>query len=426
MTAKLWEKFTNIRIGRYLRMGKGAVIQTENSDGTVSSIDLAELAAIDSIAAADLAKIDGITNGTGAAGKALVLDSSGNVAMPDNGIFGLSRAAVAAAGSSATDATAMTDQVNAVTAADGTKGVALPAAATTTGPIWVINTVETAILKVYPVNGGNDNINGLAEDAAISIAPGQAAVFIPTSATQWYCEASAQIMPPASVASVAAAGTTAADATVLASQINAVTASDAAKGVALPAAALGLAVYVQNTVQTATLKVYPVNGGNDNINSLAEDAAFVMGAGKGAWFVCTSATQWYCPQNAGAGAEVLAATATLTAADSGKTLYLNHATEFATTLPAPALGLKFRFIVAAAPSGADYTVVTAAAAQVMVGSVHSAAGDAGDTETTLGATTITFVGGQSVMGDMADVESDGTNWYVKAWSAVAAGVTLTG
>lgn len=100
----------------------------------------------------------------------------------------LSRGAVAAAGSNAATATAISVQVAAVTASDGTKGVALPAAATTTGPIWIINTVTTAgaNLKVYPVSGGNDNINALAEDAAFTMGPGMAALFVPTSATQWY------------------------------------------------------------------------------------------------------------------------------------------------------------------------------------------------------------------------------------------------
>jgi len=49
-----------------------------NSDGTTTEIDLAELAAINGIAASDLAKIDGITNGTQAAGKAVVADSNVN------------------------------------------------------------------------------------------------------------------------------------------------------------------------------------------------------------------------------------------------------------------------------------------------------------------------------------------------------------
>lgn len=140
------------------------------------------------VAAAEMAFLNGVTAGTGAASKALVLDSSGNVTMPSAGMVALTRAAVAAAGSSASDATAMTRQFNAVTGATGATGVALPAAATTTGPVWVINTDTNSPLLVYPVNGGNDNINELAEDAALTLPPRAAACFVPTSATQWYAE----------------------------------------------------------------------------------------------------------------------------------------------------------------------------------------------------------------------------------------------
>lgn len=180
--------FRKIRVFGDALFKDGATISIENTDNTISTVNLLELAALDGIAAADLAKIDGITNGTGVASKALVLDSSGNIAMPATGAIGLSRAALAAAGNDATNGGAIATQVVAVTASDGTKGVVLPAAATTTGPILVINTVLTsgADLKVYPVNGGNDQINGEAEDAAFTMGPGEAAWFIPTSATQWY------------------------------------------------------------------------------------------------------------------------------------------------------------------------------------------------------------------------------------------------
>ena len=128
------------------------------------------------------------------------------------------------------------------------------------------------------------------------------------------------------------------------------------------------------------------------------------------------------------GAEVVTATNVIEATESGKTFFLNSTTEFISTLPAPAAGLKFTFIVSGAPSGASYTVVTTAAAQVIVGHVLTSqdAGGSGDTETTLGATTITFVDGASVMGDRVDVVSDGTNWYASARCAVVAGITLTG
>lgn len=152
--------------------------------------------------------LDGITAGTGAASKAVVLSSGGDYAMPSGGVFALDRGTLAAAGSSASDAAAIVTQVVIATGADGAKGIALPAAATTEGPILVINDAAATLL-VYPVNGGNDNINALAEDAAFSMAGGEWALFIPTSATQWYTATrAAQGLPQAvSKQTVANAGT---------------------------------------------------------------------------------------------------------------------------------------------------------------------------------------------------------------------------
>ena len=100
---------------------------------------------------------------------------------------------------------------------------------------------------------------------------------------------------------------------------------------------------------------------------------------------------------------------TLTAAQSGTTFFLNSATEFATTLPAPVAGLTYTFIVKTAPSGASYTIVTASSANIIKGQAVNAAGVAGDTGTA--DDTISFVDGQAVAGDMVTVISDGTNWY---------------
>jgi hypothetical protein len=117
------------------------------------------------------------------------------------------------------------------------------------------------------------------------------------------------------------------------------------------------------------------------------------------------------------------AASTLTTAQSGYTFFLNSATEFVTTLPAPAAGLNYTFIVTAAPSGASYTVVTASSANIIKGQAVNAAGVAGDTGTA--DDTISFVDGQAVAGDQVTVISDGTYWYAKAFCAVAAGVTFT-
>jgi hypothetical protein len=120
----------------------------------------------------------------------------------------------------------------------------------------------------------------------------------------------------------------------------------------------------------------------------------------------------------------LTAASTLNAdTDNGKTFYLNASTEFVTTLPAPAIGLRFTFIVKTAPSGASYTVVTNASANIIKGQAVNAAGVAGDAGTA--DDTISFVDGQAVAGDKVDLYSDGTSWFAYGFCAVAAGITFT-
>lgn len=125
-------------------------------------------------------------------------------------------------------------------------------------------------------------------------------------------------------------------------------------------------------------------------------------------------------------AEELIATATLTEGDSGKVFYLNAATEFATTLPLPFMGGKFTFIVKAAPSGADYTVVTKNSANIMLGHILTSqdAGGTADSETS-GGDTLSFVSAKAVVGDMAEFFSDGVKWYARATSKVFDAITIT-
>lgn len=96
-------------------------------------------------------------------------------------------APLAAAGSSASDATRVVKPVSVVTGADGAKGVALPAAETNLERV-IINDSNTYALKVYPVSGGNDSINELAEDEAIIVGPSQRSVFVATTSGQWYVD----------------------------------------------------------------------------------------------------------------------------------------------------------------------------------------------------------------------------------------------
>lgn len=123
--------------------------------------------------------------------------------------------------------------------------------------------------------------------------------------------------------------------------------------------------------------------------------------------------------------ETVAATNVITAAECGKDFYLSHATEFASTLPAlstVSAGCRMRFIVAAAPVGADYTVVTGNSlenqifGQVVVNNATVAGADED---------TITFAASAALKGDWAEVVSDGTSWYVSGLGVGAGAITLT-
>lgn len=72
-------KYNKVRVDKKLTLGKGASLVATSAAGVETVVDMTELAALNDIAAADLAKIDGITNGTAAAGKALVLDANKDI-----------------------------------------------------------------------------------------------------------------------------------------------------------------------------------------------------------------------------------------------------------------------------------------------------------------------------------------------------------
>lgn len=129
--------------------------------------------------------------------------------------------------------------------------------------------------------------------------------------------------------------------------------------------------------------------------------------------------------NAQGRAQTLTAAATLTANQSGSTLYLDLAGGFAVTLPSPALGLNYDFWVKTAPTGA-YTIVSGGSANIIVGHVISSedAAGSGDFETS-GGDTITLVANTAVKGDRVYLHSDGTSWYVSAETSVQDAVTIT-
>ena len=125
--------------------------------------------------------------------------------------------------------------------------------------------------------------------------------------------------------------------------------------------------------------------------------------------------------------EVVTAANIITAAESGSVFFLSSATEFASTLPAAAAGLRFTFIVTAAPSGADYTITTDSSANIIKGQAYTldvnSATDP-DFEVT-GCDTISFVSAKAVAGDRVDVICDGTNWFAYGFSSVFDAITFT-
>jgi hypothetical protein len=91
--------------------------------------------------------------------------------------------AVTAAGSTIADAAQLSQGINVVTGADGTKGVILPVAVP--GMQIIVKGVTAGVLKVWPKTGGT--INALSASAALSMTTGAMPLtFVATSATQWY------------------------------------------------------------------------------------------------------------------------------------------------------------------------------------------------------------------------------------------------
>jgi len=122
----------------------------------------------------------------------------------------------------------------------------------------------------------------------------------------------------------------------------------------------------------------------------------------------------------------LTAATTLTEVDSGKTIFLNSANEFAVTLPNPKNGLNFKFVVKAAPSGASYTII-ASAQNLMYGQIYTTDINAEyDADfNIIAATTITFTDSIAVVGDSVEMISDGTYWYVKGFCSKYNALTIT-
>jgi len=119
--------------------------------------------------------------------------------------------------------------------------------------------------------------------------------------------------------------------------------------------------------------------------------------------------------------EVVTATNVITEGENNKTFYLNAVGGFTSTLPAPAIGLKFKFIVSTAPTTA-YIITTNSGANILFGTFLDTIGELVSFSAQ---DTLNFVASASIVGDFLEVESDGTNWYCVAKSGADGGITVS-
>lgn len=165
-----------------------------------------------------------------------------------------------------------------------------------------------------------------------------------------------------------------------------------------------------------------------SINELTELAGTGIASGDYLLGFDASVNDWVkTPANSfgvGTNFEDVTAANTLTTAECGKTMTLNSATEFASTLPAPTAGCYFKFIIKAAPSGAAYTILSASGADVIhihVNELETDTGDDGPWDDN--ADTVTFADGVAATGDYLECISDGTGWYCNGQTKADGGIT---
>jgi hypothetical protein len=126
--------------------------------------------------------LDGITIGTGAASKAVVLDANGTCLFPAPLRYDINTTITAYATGGQANAVALTGEYNNVTtcATDG-DSVKLPAALG--GEVITVKNSGAASLAVFPAT--DDSINAMAVNLSVNIAPGGTLKFFAISATVW-------------------------------------------------------------------------------------------------------------------------------------------------------------------------------------------------------------------------------------------------
>jgi len=120
------------------------------------------------------------------------------------------------------------------------------------------------------------------------------------------------------------------------------------------------------------------------------------------------------------GVETVTGATTLTAADSGKTIYMNAAAGATITLPAVAAGLNFKFVVASTFATSNW-VIASAEGDNIDGSIEVA----GAVVVAGAEDQINFVNSAEALGDHVVLHSDGNQWFVHGMAALTGGITAT-
>ncbi len=120
--------------------------------------------------------------------------------------------------------------------------------------------------------------------------------------------------------------------------------------------------------------------------------------------------------------EARSAASTLSQYDNGKTILLNSTTAFATTLPSPFMGGRFKFIVTGIPGASAHTI--GAGSAIIKGSVSSAdLANGSAAASTTGGTTISLTT-TAYVGDWIEVVSNGVNWLLSGSVKAQGGLTI--
>jgi len=122
-----------------------------------------------------------------------------------------------------------------------------------------------------------------------------------------------------------------------------------------------------------------------------------------------------------ANVEIVTATNIITAAESGKTFFLNNATGFVSTLPAIAAGLRFKFVLTTVLSSGNHTVVTSDASNIIEGNLMVAS----TVVPAVNEDSINFLVTDGDVGDWCEVICDGTSWFLSGSATTASGMSVT-